>query len=131
MSFGSFLPMMRIQELVLFISRKAWFNGILFYDWLIYDMLWCSQYCDTITIGVPLGGILTRTSNISSLINVWSERSIFNVGSVEVFVTRTSSEPGKHTLPNLLLCSSNFSDEQYLSFLVCGSYHFIVDLLFE
>ena len=54
----------------------------------------------------------------------------FNVGRVELFVPNTSSEPGNHPLPNLLLCSSNFADEQYLSFLVCGSYHFIVDLLF-
>ena len=40
-----------------------------------------------------------------------------------------SSEPGDHPLTNLLLCSSDFSDEQHLSFLVCWSHYFIVDLL--
>ena len=42
----------------------------------------------------------------------------------------TSLEPGDHHFSNLLLCSSIFSDEQYLSFLVCGSHNFIVYLLF-
>ena len=54
----------------------------------------------------------------------------FNVLRVEVFVSRMSSKYGDHPLPNLLLCSSNFIDEQYLSLLVCGSHHFIVDLVF-
>ena len=53
----------------------------------------------------------------------------FNVGRVEVFVTIISLEPGDRPLPNLLLCSSNFADGKYLSFLVCGSHHLIVALL--
>ena len=40
--FGYFLTIIRIQILVLFISSKAWFRGLLFVDWDIYDMLWCS-----------------------------------------------------------------------------------------
>ena len=40
-----------------------------------------------------------------------------------------SSELGDHTFPNLLLCSSEISDEQYLSFLVCVYHHFILALL--
>ena len=38
-------------------------------------------------------------------------------------------EPGDQTLTKLLLFSSNFTDEQYLSFLVCGYHHFNVALL--
>ena len=41
-----------------------------------------------------------------------------------------SSEPGDHYLPNLLLCSSIFSDDQYFIFLVCGYYHLIGALMF-
>ena len=58
------------------------------------------------------------------------ERSNFNVVRVEIFVPIISSETGDQPLPNLLLCSSNFSDEQYLSLFVCGYYHFIVAMLF-
>ena len=58
------------------------------------------------------------------------ERSIFNIVRVELFVPIIGSEPGDHPLLSLLLCSSNFSDEQYLRFLVCGSHNFIVALLF-
>ena len=61
---------------------------------------------------------------------MWYERSIFNFGRVEVFVPIIISEPGDLPLPNLLLCSSKISDEQYLILLVCGSHHFIVALLF-
>ena len=39
-------------------------------------------------------------------------------------------EPGDYPFPNLLLFLSNFADEQYLSFLVCGSHHLIVAILF-
>ena len=31
-------------------------------------------------IGIPLGGNFTVTSNISSLMKRWSERTFFNVG---------------------------------------------------
>ena len=55
---------------------------------------------------------------------------MFNVGSVEVFVPSISSEPGDHPLTNVLLRSSNFVDEEYLSFLVCGSHKYILTLLF-
>ena len=54
----------------------------------------------------------------------------FNVGRMEIFVPIISSDPGDQTLPNLLLCSSEFSDEQYLSIFVCGSHHFIFALVF-
>ena len=53
----------------------------------------------------------------------------FNVGRVGIFVPVISSEPGDHNLPNILLYSSTFSYEQYLSFLVCGSQNFIVALI--
>ena len=53
----------------------------------------------------------------------------FNVGRVEIFVPSISSEPGDHTLPYLWLCSSNFADEKYLSFFLCGSHRFIVFLI--
>ena len=81
-------------------------------------------------MGVPLGVKLTLPSNISSLIKVLSERSIFNVGRMEIFLPIISSEPGDQPLTNLLLCSSNFSDEQYLSLFVCGYHHLIVAVLF-
>ena len=54
---GYFLPMMSIQKSVLFLSEKAWLHELLFVDWEIYDMLWCSQYCAKISRGVPLGAI--------------------------------------------------------------------------
>ena len=116
---GSFLTIMRIQTLVLFLYGNELFYGLLFVDWWIYDTLWCSWYFVKIPIGAPLGGKLTLASNISSLMKGLSERSIFKVWRVEVFLTNISSEPGDHHLPNLFLCSSNFVDEQYLSFLVC------------
>ena len=81
-------------------------------------------------MGVTLGCKLILTSNISYLMKGWSERSIFNVVRAELFLTSVSSEPGDYPLPNLLLCSSNFEDEQYLSSLVCGSQNFNVDMLF-
>ena len=52
---GSFLPMLRIQTFVLSLSGNAWFHGMLFFYWEMYDMLWCSQYCVMISIGAPLG----------------------------------------------------------------------------
>ena len=125
-----FMPILSIQTLVLFLSGKEWFHGMLFVYWDIYDILLCPQYCATIPIVVPLGGKLTLTSNISYLMKGWCERSIFNVGRVEIFVPRISSEPSGHPWPNLLLCSSSFIDEQHLSFLVFGSHHFIVALMF-
>ena len=57
-------------------------------------------------------------------------RQFFNVGSVKVLVPSMSSEHGDHPLLNLLFCSSNFADEQYLSFLVYGSHHFTVAIMF-
>ena len=88
---GYFLPMLRIQTLALFLYWKVLFNGLLFVDWEIYEMLWCSHYYDPIPIGAPICGKSTKTSNISSLIKGWSERSIFNVIRVEVFVPIMSS----------------------------------------
>ena len=82
---GSFLQMIRIQTLVLFLYVNAWFHRMLFSDWEIYYMLWFSPYCVTMPMGLPLDGKLTLTSNISYFINGWSERSIFNFGRVEVF----------------------------------------------
>ena len=88
---GSFLTIMRIQTLILFLSGDRLFHGLLFVDWYIYYMLWCSHHCDTIPMGVPIGVKLTLTSNISYFMKVWYERSIFNVGRVEVFVSSISS----------------------------------------
>ena len=127
---GYFLLMTRIKTLVLFISWKEWFHGLLFLEWEIYDILLCSQYFASIPIGVYPFGKLTLDSNIQPFMKGWSERSIFNSRRVEIFVRRIISERGDHPLPNLFLCSSDFADEQYLSFLVCGSYHLIVALLF-
>ena len=128
--FGSFLTILRIQTLVLFLVGTVWLHGLLFYDWEMYDMLWCSQYCVTIPMGVHIGGKLTFPSNISSLIKGWSERSIFNVGRVKIFVQSIIPEPGDQTLTNSLLCSSTFADEDYLSLFVCRSHHFIAALMF-
>ena len=127
---GYFLPMLRIQKSVLFLAVNTWFRGMLFSDWYMYDMLCCSQYCVIIPMGVPLGGKLTLPSDISYLIKVWSERSIFNVGRVEIIVPSISSEPGDQPFPNILFCSSNFSDGNYLSLFLCGSHHLIVALMF-
>ena len=77
-------------------------------------------------IGVPIVGKFTVTSNTSYLMRGWSESSIFNFGRVEKVVPVITSEPVDHHFPNLLLGSSIFTDEKYLSFLVCGSHHFIV-----
>ena len=115
---GYFLPILRIQTLFLFLSEKELLHWLLFADLVIYDMLWCSQYCVTMIMGVPLGGKWTFTSDISSLMKGWSDRSIFNNERVELFVPSISSEPGDHSLPNLSLCSSNLENEQYLGFLV-------------
>ena len=105
---GSFTPIMRIQTFIMFLDGNAWFHGILFSDWDMYEMLWCSKYCVVVPMGVPLCGKLILTSNISSRIKGWSERSIFNFGRVEIFVPIISSEPGDQPLPKLLLCSSVF-----------------------
>ena len=76
-------------------------------------------------MGVPLGVKSTFPSNISSFKNGLSERSIFNVGRVEVFVPFISSKPGDQTLPKLLFCSSNSLDEKHLSLFLCGSHHLV------
>ena len=56
--FGSFLPMLRIQTFVLYLTGNSRLHGMLFSDWYIYYMLWYSQYCVTMTMGVSLGGKL-------------------------------------------------------------------------
>ena len=66
---------------------------MLFSDLEIYGMFCCSQYCVIIPLGLPLGGKFTLTSNISSLIKGLYDRSILNVGMVELFVPGISSEP--------------------------------------
>ena len=126
---GSFIQMLRIHAFVMFCAVKARFQRLLFVEWNIYDMLRCSYYCVTIPIGLTIGRKLKVTLNVSSLMKGWSERSTFNVGMVEIFVLVISSNPGDHHLPNLLLCSSKFSDKQYLGFLLYGSHHFILSLL--
>ena len=40
-----FLQILRVQKLVLFPAENKWFDGLLFVDWEIYDMLWCSLEC--------------------------------------------------------------------------------------
>ena len=127
---GCFMLIFRIQTFVRFISGTAWFHGLLFVYWEIYGVLWCSQYCDMIPIVVPLGEKLIWTSNISSLMKGWSERSIFNVGRVEVFVPSIIPEPGDHPLPIVFLWSSNFAYEKYLILLVCGYHYYILSILF-
>ena len=92
-------------------------------------MLLCSNYWATVPIVVPLGGKVTVTSNISSLMKGLFERFVFNVVRVEAFVLVMSSEPGDHQFINLLLCSSNFIDEEYFSLLVCSYHQFILSLL--
>ena len=92
-------------------------------------MLQCLQYCATMSIWLTLGGKLAFTSNISSLMNGLSERPILNVGRMELFVPSTSTEPGDHPLPFLVILI-NFSGGQYLSLFVCGSRHFIVAMIF-
>ena len=77
---ASFLPMLRIQKPLLFLAGNAWFYGLLFSDWVMYDVLLCSQYCVIMAMGVHIGRNLTFPSNISYLIKGCSESSIFNVG---------------------------------------------------
>ena len=103
--FGTFMLILSIQSLVLFLSGNTWSHGLLFSDWEIYDMLWCSQYCVLMPMEVHLSGNFTLTSDISYLIKGWSEMSIFNFGRVELFAPTIISEPGDHPLTNLLLCS--------------------------
>ena len=64
-----FMTTPRIQKVVLFLYGNTCVHGLLFVDWYIYDILWCSQYFTTIPIGLTLGGKLTLTSNISYLTN--------------------------------------------------------------
>ena len=59
-----FLPMLRIQTLVMFLSGNVYFPGLLFSDWEIYDILWCKKHFVTMPMGVPLGVKLTFISNI-------------------------------------------------------------------
>ena len=70
---GYFIKIINIYTLVLFCAVKSKFQGILFVYWEIYDMLWCSHYFATIPIGVPLGGKLSVTSNISYFVKGWYE----------------------------------------------------------
>ena len=72
---GSLFLILRIQPLVLFFAEKAGLHGLLFVDWEIYDMLWCSEYCAMIPTWVTPVSRLSLTSNISSLMKVWFERS--------------------------------------------------------
>ena len=58
---GSFLPILRIQTLFLFLSVNELSHGLLFVDWEIHEMLWRSQYCVTMPMGVILGGKFTLT----------------------------------------------------------------------
>ena len=78
-----------------------------------------------------LGGNVTVASYMSYLMKGWSERSIFIVGKSGVSSSFKILEPGNQPLSKLLLCSSNFSNVQCLSCLVCGSYHFVLALLLE
>ena len=71
-------------------------------------------------MGLPLGGKSILTPNISSLIKGLSERKMFYAGRVELFDPSISSEPVDQPLTNLLFCSSNFADKNYLSLFVCG-----------
>ena len=52
------------------------------------------------TIGVPLGGKVTVTSNISYLMKGWSERSFVSVGMAEKFIPVINSEQGGHNFQN-------------------------------
>ena len=61
-----------------------------------------------------------------SFMKGWYDRSTVSIGNAEIFVPVINAEISENTLTNLLMCSSNLSDEQYLSFLLYGSYHFIV-----
>ena len=63
-------------------------------------------------MGVPIGEKFKLASNISYLMKRRSDRSIFNVGRVEMFMPVISSEPGYHPFRKLLFYSSNVSDEQ-------------------
>ena len=126
---GSFLPMMRIQSLVLFIAVKEKYHGLLFFDWKIYDVLWCSKYCDTMTIGVPIGGKFTLTSNISSLMKGWSERSVIILGGCNSLWQTWVQNLVIILWQNYFYFHQIFAYEQYLSFLMCGYHHFIVALM--
>ena len=59
-------------------------------------MLLCSQYWATMPIGVPLGRKFTVDLNISYFMKGLSERSIFNVVRLEIFVPVIILEPGDH-----------------------------------
>ena len=56
---GSFLSMLSIQTLVLFLDVNSWLCCLLLSGWDVYDMLWCSKYCVTMPMGVPPGGKFT------------------------------------------------------------------------
>ena len=126
---GYFIPMAIIHTLVIFIAGKSRFHGILFVDWDTYDTLWCSEYWSTIKIGLPLG--VKNDSNLRYTIfykGLFWEIN-FSVGGAEKIVPFINEELGDHKSPNLLLYSSNFADEKYLSFLVRWYYHFTFSLL--
>ena len=65
---------------------------------------------------------------MSSLIKGWSENS-FLILRAEKCVTFINAESVDRPLKKILLCLSILVDEQYMSFLVCGSHHFIASLL--
>ena len=54
-------------------------------------------------IRLPLGENLTFASHMSSLMNGWSERSIFIVGWSNMYFTVNILEPGEQHLPKWLL----------------------------
>ena len=71
---GSFLPILKIHPLVLFLAINPLFHWLLFSDWEMYDMFWCSNYFVTMTKVVHIGVKLTLASNISYLIKGWFEK---------------------------------------------------------
>ena len=82
-----------------------------------------------ISIGVTFDGNVTVSSNMSYLMKGLSEMYILIVGIDVVSLPFNRLELGYRPLPNVLLCSSNFTYEKYLSLFVCLYHHFIVTLL--
>ena len=96
---GSFLPILRINTLVIFLVVNVRFYGILIFECETYDMFWCTQYSPAIPI------VATRCLKYIIFYDGFVWRINFSVGRAEIFVPFINIDPDDHCLPNLLLCS--------------------------
>ena len=115
---GYFLPVNIIHTLVIFLAVTSCFRGIWFVGCNTEDMLLCSHYWSTIA-----NWSTSWWGDKCCLRYIIFDKGLvldiyFSVVRAEIFFPLINTDPGDHTFRNVLLCSSNLADGQYLRFLV-------------